>query len=260
MIAFAIGILVLVLGTCAKQLFPQISILNESANIFATSAAGFLIDVIRVNFKKIIYLPKLLWLWVTQKRLRLTISYLIRIKGSQKYMLVYSNKTHVWGPVGGVYKFTTSNGRNKFGLEDDNGFPDSPQDDMRVSLPSKRVFSLYRFIKWFDSQKEREFGPHREFQEELFSTNILDIRSFGMPIFEFVRTERYFNYSHHFQTDEFRIFDIFCLAPTPSQVKILESLERLDSPNYKFLSSDEITRRYAAKDNSKVGDQASYIL
>src|SRR5690606_8345104 len=67
------------------------------------------------------------------------------------------------------------------GVLKDNLLPidDLSRGDLRVQVPGKNIA---KFLTWYDSARNRENDPKREFREELYGANILPGEKFGEPL------------------------------------------------------------------------------
>lgn len=198
--------------------------------------------------------------------IRLSISYLYRIKLDNKYLLVKSNRIpDQFQPIGGVYKFkpTAQNTFNKLKVLTECGynFDNDLRDDLRVKLPGKNVI---KFIDWFKSGMDREIDPTREFREELLDTKILKPRTKYESInYKYIdRIICPLGYSPHFECQEILIRDIYEFLPTPEQEKILRRLLENEAENYRWFETDEIRRlgRTSDKKEYRVGNHTLDIL
>ena len=174
--------------------------------------------------------------------IRISFSYLYRIKVGNEYMLVKNARgTNKYQPVGGVYKLYKDERltlNNSYHVVDDDNIPidESSQDDYRLKLPSKY---LRRFVKRFNSVKssrERIDNVGREFKEELhdvFNWDEIQYRYCG-------RHMTPLKYGDHFQCYELLLADIVELLPTAAQQKELELLKTDSSDIYRFVTADQI--------------------
>ena len=82
------------------------------------------------------------------------------------------NRIKKYQPVGGVYKFYDIHNLQRMGFNEmDEMKADGQNDkDLRGKIKAKSLPSL---IKWFESQKCREYDANREFNEELIYSKIL---------------------------------------------------------------------------------------
>lgn len=134
-----------------------------------------------------------LWLYfqtqilLRNNEIRLSIAYLFRIKIDNKYLLVKSRRRNYYQPVGGAFK--TLPGSEKIFeklkvkpdrlVETEHGIA---KNDLRVYVDGVNVIE---FLEWFNSKKDRELSPWREFCEELISTEILPWRPFRYIDYKF---------------------------------------------------------------------------
>lgn len=109
---------------------------------------------------------------------RVTVAYLFRIEVNGRYLLIkrHKNDNPGYQPVGGAYKYLKEENRELFdrlGVEPCNHVPrdEDTENDLRIIV--KRRKNLIDFLKWFESRKNREMDPTREFREELINANIL---------------------------------------------------------------------------------------
>ena len=118
-----------------------------------------------------------------ETKIRISFAYLFRIKVDGKYFLVQNSRTKKYQPVGGAYKLTPEEAQylsEEIPVENDDRIPidTTTRGDYRLYVKNK---DLRKFIKRFDETPYRENinNLSREFDEELFSTNILDKETFG---------------------------------------------------------------------------------
>ena len=176
--------------------------------------------------------------------IRISFSYLYRMKIGDKYFLVLNKRTRKYQPVGGVYKFQESEKlelKNSFHVADDNKIQidNSSRDDYRLRLQNK---FLRDFIKRFDSTdavRERIDNVGREFKEELIETGILNwekisYRYCGRHITDL-------RFSEHFQIYEVLLYDVVELIPAPDQEQDLKHLIQTENEKYRFASADQVT-------------------
>lgn len=214
---------------------------------------------------------KLRFLYLTKLRyrndyIRLSIAYLYRIKLDNKYLLVASSRIpNQFQPVGGVYKFkpNAENIFNELKVLTDSGynFDKELKDDLRIKVPGKNVG---KFIDWFESEKDREINPIREFKEELVDTKILIPRTQFQNIdYKFIgRTIDPLKFSQHFECQEILIRDIYEFIPNPVQEKILRKTIDSETAEYRWFESEDIRRlgRTSDKKEYRVGQHAAYIM
>ncbi|MEX2382844.1 MAG: hypothetical protein WD490_10700 [Opitutales bacterium] len=177
---------------------------------------------------------------------RFSISALVRIKVDDKYLLVKNRKWPKYQPVGGVLQ-VYQGGKSTLqdlGVLSDNMLPidDINREDLRVQVPGKNIA---KFLEWYDSARNRENDPHREFREELFQTGIVSSESFGHPKFNFLRQHVCgVKPCKHLDGDlECKIAEIYDLEITPEQRSLLENLQSEGSNLYIWADDSQIRCR-----------------
>jgi len=213
---------------------------------------------------------KQLWLIIQthilyyKKDIRISIAYLYRIKVENEYLLVKSRTRGYYQPVGGCFK--TLPGSKKI-FEDLDVKPDRivetekgiAKNDLRVHLRGKNVIS---FLKWFDSKKDREISPWREFCEELISEDILPWKQFRFIDYEFKKKIQ----SPIINLDKggkgIFVFEIYDLVINDEQLPILKELKETTSDKYIWVT-DEIIQSLGHNMNDKeykfeIGPQTKY--
>ena len=204
------------------------------------------------NVKRLrLYIPCMLWFRNTN--IRVSVSYVYRIKIKNKYLLVFNKRDKHLQPVGGVYKSLPESKKEleKLGVKVDNLFETEDgvaKSDLRLFLKGKK---LMQFLDWFDSQEDRELSPWREFHEELVATEILSGANFP-----------YVNYSYkgRVQTPVFELnvggkgyfqYDVYDLVLSDSQLKELEALySKGDGEQYRWVTVEQIQKLGYADKNS----------
>jgi hypothetical protein len=166
------------------------------------------------------------------RNIRVSVSYLVRVKVDDHYLLVRGHRIPTqFQPVGGVYKVqqdVLKKLQEKYRVTPDKRFvrDDDDAEDLRLMIPGRFVAS---FLRWIRRRQEVETPPWREFYEELIRPGYLDADTFATPHFEFVKTYaaplRFDRYSDH---QQLLIYDVFDLHPTHAQVT---ELRRLSSGN-----------------------------
>lgn len=204
----------------------------------------FFLNAISTNLDNI-WLYCVTHTYLYNKPIRLSISYLYKIKINDRYLLVKGKRiANQYQPVGGVYKrFRESYYQlGCLGVTDDDNIPidDKSIDDLRIKLPAR---NLLKFIKWFNSQLGREVSPGREFYEELISTNILSRANFPYPNYLYIkRHQTSIHYSEHFKCYEILIADLFELQPNEQQRAELKKTMSENSEEFVWVSEDRIKR------------------
>lgn len=231
-------------GTLAKGLVFVTSVVGVilltnfyPANAWAIALTAVLINIasspIYVGLIELLYNLNQLPLWIRSqvvygnKEVRLSISYLFRIKVQDKYLLVKNRKRNQYQLVGGAYKTLPGAEKifRKYKVNPDRLFETEhgiAKNDLRFTLPGKYVLAI---IKWFHSREDREISQWREFCEELLSTNILDKQEFRYVDYRYVTSlQTPMQKAKKLPNQEILIYEIFDLVPTTEQAMQLEQL------------------------------------
>ncbi|GAB3141679.1 hypothetical protein GCM10027057_25650 [Marisediminicola antarctica] len=212
-------------------------------------AIGFaipLIDALIVHFRFL----KIAWysLRTWRTRVRVSVSYLYRIRVDNEYLLVEGKRFDQYQPVGGVYKFhpASSGIRNEMNLLDDDLLEpdDVSEGDLRVRIPGKHLLA---FVRWFESGSGRETDGWREFYEELVAPGLLPKSAFRHIKYD--RVGRHYHpmrFSPWAKSQELLIADIFEILPTQPQIDELRRLKSSGDARVLWASEDQIRRRGAA--------------
>ncbi len=161
------------------------------------------------------------------REVRLSISYLYRIKVQNKYLLVKNGKWNQYQLVGGAYKTLPGAEKifKKFKVKPDRLIETEhgiAKNDLRFTLPGKYVVDI---IKWFHSREDRETSQWREFCEELLSTGVLDKQTIRYVDYRYVTTiQTPMQKAKKLPNQEVLIYEIFDLVPTTEQTTLLENL------------------------------------
>lgn len=247
LIKYTIPILLIIIGLFDNDFwhspFTRAGIIS-----LITLILGWLID----NYKQLILIINTQILH-RKKDFRLSIAYLYRIKVDNEYLLVKSRTRNYYQPVGGCYKTLPSSSAifEKLEVKPDRKFETEKgiaKNDLRVYVKGKNVIS---FLKWFDSKKDREISPWREFCEELISEDILPWRQFRFIDYEFKKKIQ----SPIIKLDSggkgIFIFEIFDLVINNEQLPILEKL-KLEKESDKFIwVTDDLIQTLGHSLNSK---------
>jgi hypothetical protein len=179
------------------------------------------------NLKKINLVWKTKFIY-RNKDVRLSISYLFRIKSKGKYLLLKSRKGNYYQLVGGAYKalpeakkiFSKNKVKTDNRFETDHGIA---KNDLRFRVPGKNVLKM---IDWFNSREDRETSQWREFCEELLTTNIIQDRHvFRYIDYRYITTiQTPIQKAKNLSCQEILIYEIFDLIPNPEQENVLEEL------------------------------------
>jgi len=254
---------IVVVSVVALLFLPSEGGLFAVASGLATGAAIPLVDGLLQNRRWL----RLSWysLRYRKQRVRLSLSYLYRIKIGDSYLLVKGKHFNTYIPVGGVYKFTSSAKETLDELEvlTDDLVPinESSQNDLRIYIQGKNIPAFFR---WFESGKSRETSPWREFWEELIEDGIVSSATFPW-VFE-RRIRRHVtpvHFSDFSQTQEMLVADIHELEPTPEQVKELEQLRSIGHSSVLWANAELIRRRGAIpgkKHDHEIGEPAEWVL
>ncbi|MFT3703079.1 MAG: hypothetical protein QM802_11950 [Agriterribacter sp.] len=162
---------------------------------------------------------------------RLSISYLFRIKSNGKYLLVKNRKGNYYQLVGGAYKTLPGVEKvfKKYKVKPDKRFETEhgiAKNDLRFRLPGRFVLKI---IRWFNSREDRETSQWREFCEELLTSNIIeqkaDKHAFRYIDYKYVKTiQTPMQKAKNLNCQEILIFEIFDLIPNDEQIEVLNRL------------------------------------
>lgn len=200
------------------------------------------------------------------KSIRLSVSYLLRIRLDNKYLLVKSSRIPgQFQPVGGVYKYYTAaqNFLDSIGAKPDTAYnyDDSLKNDLRIFVPAKNVL---KFIKWFDKKEQRECSPEREFKEELIDTGLLKNEMLFKSLnTNLIKSEKCkIKYSQKLGCYELHIRDIYRLDLNSYQEEEFRNLLNTNSELYKWFESEDIIHlgRTSAKEEYIIGQHTLSIL
>lgn len=235
---------------------------NPDGGAFAVAsgfAVGFaipLLDATLIHFRFL----RIGWYSIRtwRSRVRISASYLYRIRVDGQYLLVKGKRFDQYQPVGGVYKtHTSSSGRRNDlkVLDDDLLTPDKVSEgDLRVRVPGRNLLS---FVLWFEGERGRETDCWREFYEELVAPGILPHEFFRFVKYDRIeRLYRPLRYSPWAKSKELLIADVLELLPTPEQLVHLRRLKVESDPRFLWATEDQI-RRLGATDGA--ADQTTRI-
>jgi len=186
---------------------------------------GIIEGIYNVRKLPLVFKTKILY---KNKDVRLSISYLFRIKSNGKYLLVKNRKGNYYQLVGGAYKtlpgvekvFKDNSVKLDKRFETEHGIA---KNDLRFRLPGRNVM---RIIRWFNSREDRETSQWREFCEELLTTNIIkDKHTFRYIDYKYVTTiQTPIQRAKNLSCQEILIYEIFDLIPNDEQITVLEEL------------------------------------
>ncbi|WOD40544.1 hypothetical protein [Nodosilinea sp. E11] len=181
------------------------------------------------------------------KNIRMSISYLFRIKVEGKYLLIRGKRFPQFQPVGGVFKRYDSSISffQEIHALDDDLIPidaDSKR-DLRIRLKGRY---LLKFMKWFDSRKNREICGWREFYEELVKPRIFPEELFPFVKYQFIK--RHINpirYSDFSQSYEILVAEIYEVILDREQESFLQDTIRTGISDCIWVTEEEVLRRGA---------------
>lgn len=209
------------------------------------------------------------WYWKTwiktllsrNNEYRVSFAYLFRIKIDDKYLLTQSKRINQYQPVGGVYKYFDSfeDKYNDWEITHEKNKDFFEDGDLRIYIKGKY---LNDFIKWIDTNRNRECDCRREFIEELVQPGYVSLIDLSSVNFEFIkRVNTGIHYSKQFKCKEVLIFDIYevnCFSK--------DSLAKLQiaAKNYDDLilaSVDDIERQCIQVNGAsrKIGEHTLFI-
>lgn len=225
------------IGTLERIQFWETKFGQTGIVMCITLLVTFLID--NYGNLRLYFITKLLY---RNKDVRISIAYLYRIKVENSYLLVKSRTRSYYQPVGGCYK--TLPGSEQI-FEDLKVKPDRKfetekgiaKNDLRVYVKGKNVLS---FLKWFDSKKDREISPWREFCEELIATDLLPWKQFRFIDYKFKGQVKSPIITMDNGGKGMFIFDIFDLVVNDEQKPILEKLQEEASSEYIWVTDELI--------------------
>lgn len=198
-----------------------------------------------------------------EMNIRLSFSYLFRIEVDGKYLLVRGHRMNgQFQPIGGVYK-VYDEGRSFLdqirAVADISMGNADETDDLRIQIKGKEYF---KFWDWFESMKDREYDPRREFEEELIDTGILQVEEFRKLKYRKVWTHNVgVTYSQPLGIHEVVYADIFEIKLTDCQKQIIRDATRQNSTQICLATIDEIRcRRYNNSVEMNLGNNTPWIL
>lgn len=195
--------------------------------------------------------------------IRLSFSYLFRIEVDGNYLLVRGHRmNNQFQPIGGVYKVYDE---GKSFLSQIKAIADTTMgnsdetDDLRLQIKGKDYF---KFWDWFESMKDREYDPRREFEEELIDTGILPTEEFQKLRYRKVWTHNVgVTYSRPLQMQEIVYADIFEVKLTEKQKQVIRDAVQQNSTQICLASVDEIRcRRYNNAVQMNLGNNTPWLL
>lgn len=198
-----------------------------------------------------------------EKNIRLSFSYLFRIEIDGKYLLVRGHRmNNQFQPIGGVYK-VYDEGKSFLNqicaIADTSMGNFDETDDLRMQIKGKYYF---KFWDWFESMKDREYDPRREFEEELIDTEILPAEVFQKLKYRKVWTHNVgVTYSQPLRIHEVVYADIFEIKLTDCQKQIIRDAVSQNSTQICLATIDEMRcRRYNNSVEMNLGNNTPWLL
>ena len=194
---------------------------------------------------------QLRFIWMSgvafRRYVRLSISYLYRIKVDGKYLLIKGRRHDQFQPVGGVFKvYPTGKARLvEWEALDDNLYAIDPlgADDLRVRIRGKYITP---FSDGSMTVEERETDSWREFQEELVASGFLSPNLFQHVRADYVGTgDTGLRWGAQPQSLELIYAEVFELIPTEDQAVALRAAVGGNDRLY-WASEEEIRRQGAS--------------
>lgn len=177
--------------------------------------------------------------------IRISFAYLFRIRVEGKYFLVKSSRTGLFHPVGGAYKLDDTEANylsSKMAVKTDDYIPvdENTENDYRLLVKSKY---LKRFVKRFDKKntnRENVDNLFREFNEELFKSNILDKSKYGY--LEYVYVGRHITDVEKTVSGKYELLlaDIVEVILSDVQKDLFKELAVQSSDEYIFVNDNQI--------------------
>lgn len=197
---------------------------------------------------------------------RVSASYLFRIKVDGRYLLIQGRRIQQYQPVGGVYKYfgdAVHELFTKLDVRDDDLVPidEHSRGDLRVRVPGK---NLIGFLNWFTSEQGREVTQEREFYEELVAPGFLS-SAFAHVTPRYLYTVwQPLTYSPYCQARELMIYQVYDLRLTSVQEAELRTLSLPESGGLRWVTEAEIKRlgadQLAHADSFRIGQHARFLL
>jgi len=228
------------------------TLLILSLNIISVSLLYIILQLLQnINRLRLYFKTQFM---LRNKEIRLSISYLYRIKVDNQYLLVRNRTRNYFQPVGGAFKTLPGSEKifEKLGVKPDRIIETEKgiaKNDLRVYV---KGIHMIEFLEWFNSKEDRETSPWREFCEELIYTGILPWKEF-----------RYIDYKYKgtVQTPIIKldsgdkgmfIFEIFDMVINDDQKPILQTLLQ-NGNTEKYIWADEyLINRLGHDERTKV--------
>lgn len=223
------------------NIFPTNSVIEFLLKIVLGIAGGMLLNIIlfiinNKHYAKVWWYSKIKY---RKEDIRLSLSYLFKIKHRNRYLLVKGNVVaNQLQPVGGVYKYfpQAKSFLDDLKVRDDDkvDMNGSRRDDFRLRIKGT---DLLEFLKWYNSKKDREVSAWREFCEELVKPKILSFDNFAHIQYRYIRTEKVeFTYSDHYDCIEYKMYDIYEPLFTEKQLTEIDAI---------YTENEDYSKEYA---------------
>lgn len=189
--------------------------------------------------------------------LRISCSYLYRIKVKDHYLLIRSRKHGKYQPIGGNFKRNkySHDSLRKLEIKEDNKFSSETHDndDLRLFV---RGYRFSQFLRWYNSpDKKREVSYDREFYEELIKPGFLPAGLFGYPVVDFIKQViTRVRYSKYLQCYEVHLYDIVELHPNQEQLEALKELKSKGDSDILKWCKDETIRCQGYRRDQQTSD------
>lgn len=251
-VLISLSFIVLFIGFNSKDANRDLTLVGEILMIVGGGILGFLLEKFLTFAEEtdlFLIIPILLnW----NKNIRVSFSYLFRIQVDGTYFLVRGNKKKKFQPVGGVYqKYDSSNAILKDIFQEDDEMKKGNEKDLRGKVKGK---DLKKFIQWFESRQDREITCHREFNEELVNSGILNKEKFEELHYSYLGTHKTNIFTSEYYGREFLLADIYELELDEQKKKeFLKLKKKYDNSkdnselNYAFVTENEIRTRHTIK-------------
>lgn len=251
-ILLVVAFIILFIGFSSKDASGNLTLIGEILMIVGGGILGFLLDKFLTfadEMDLFLTIPILLnW----NNDIRISFAYLFRIQVDGTYFLIRGNKKKKFQPVGGVYqKYDGSKAILKDIFQEDDEMKKGNEKDIRGRVKGK---DLRKFIQWFESRQDREITCHREFNEELINSGILDKEKFEELHYSYLGTHKTSIFTSEYYGKEFLLADIYELELSENQKKEFSKLkENYDNAknnsdiNYAFVNEHEIRTRHTSK-------------
>lgn len=198
-----------------------------------------------------------------KERIRFSCGYLFRIKMDNRYLLIKGKRIEQFQPIGGVYKYYSSFNdiKNSLNITEEQNSTFYEDGDLRVYVPGKNVL---KFIRWFNSGKNREVNVTREFYEELIVPGYIPENAIIDAKFEFIKqAECKLGYSNAFRCKEVLIHNIYEVTfSDPTYLEKLNNVIDQGEKSLRFVSQSDIEREAVEVNGveNKIGAHAKNVV